>query len=82
VRGMSEQQLIELESVCSGEGCELRPRLYRAARSLPSEESFAVNSARSFLRPSGGSVEARYMQNLGVKFTVHLPRQLHTRNVG
>jgi signal transduction histidine kinase len=76
VQGSPEQQLIELESVCSGEASG-RPRLYRAARSVPSEESFAVNAARSFLCPRGGSVEARYMQNLGIHCTVHVPRRLH-----
>jgi hypothetical protein len=82
VKGTADAQLIEMESVCSGEGGDDRPRLYRAARSVPSEESFALNAARSFLGPRGGSVDARYMQNLGVKLTVRVSRAVQTRNAG
>ncbi|HEX5661629.1 MAG TPA: hypothetical protein VFX59_30775 [Polyangiales bacterium] len=82
VRGTPEQQLIELESVISGGSADARPRLYRAARSIPSAESFAVNAVRSFLRGCGGSVEALYMQDLGIVCTAHIPRQVSTRNAG
>jgi signal transduction histidine kinase len=75
VHGSPEQQRIELQSVCSSEA-EGRPRLYRAARSVPSEESFAVNAARAFLGPRGGTVDALYMQNFGVTVTLHVPRKL------
>lgn len=74
VLNSADEQCVQLDSVCCGSSDETRPMLYRAARSLPSEAGFPIHATRAFLRPYGGSIDARFMQDLGVSITLRVPR--------
>lgn len=63
---------LRMESVCSG--ARQGPRLYRAARSVPSEAGFALHAARAFVGPLGGSIESSFLPDLGVRFTLRIPQ--------
>lgn len=72
---------IVLESVCPGSE-QGRARLYRALHSVPSEAGFALQAARAYLRPLGGAVEALFMQDLGVRIALRVPRRARTSDAG